>query len=160
MPASRALASVLIVLLLTLLAIANLPPSQVRDDVLDVTEPVMTALGIRQVWDVFAPDPRAVSLGTEVRFRYADGTTGAWSPPDDGFGRLLSGDRWVKIGERAPEDAVGPPLLGWAIREQSDPARPLEGAALVRIARDVAPPGLPKREAPPARTTSLFEAAR
>ena len=141
--------------LVALLVVANLPPSGFRRTVLKAGDPLLTAAGLRQPWDVFAPDPRQVSFGLVVRFRYADGPPGRWTPPRDGP-RILSGDRWVKLAEHADGAAAGPDLLAWAIREHADTRRRLVGAELLRVARPVAPVGEPESAAPPRREEVLW----
>lgn len=151
------IASVALTLFVAVLVVANLPPSDLRRAVLPRADPVLTATGLRQAWDVFAPDPRAVSYRLKVQFRYAAGPDGDWAPPRDGLS-VFSGDRWVKLTERAHEPGVGLPLLVWAIENRADPGRRVVAARLVRAYRSVAPAGAPEGEAPPYRDEVLLTA--
>jgi len=155
-PRSRVVLSIVIAVYLIAIALANLPPSSFKEDLMKVDDPVLNALGARQVWSVFAPDPSRVVIGTEVRFRYADGRIGRWRiekrNPVIGPYRDY---RWLKLGENAEGLNVGPALVDWAVRERAGPGRVVQ-AALVRSVRPIAPPGSKDGDHPPARDEVLF----
>ena len=138
----------LIVLFLAVIATANIPGTGgVRKAVGRVDDPALAAIGARQVWSVFAPDPSEVVSGLSVRFTYRDGTTSTW--------RIKKGDplvhgyrdyRWLKLAENVPgSDPAASGLLLWAVRNKAD-SKPLTRADLVRTVYDIAPPGKPRSE--------------
>jgi hypothetical protein len=133
--------SVLLVAFLALLAIANIPGNPLHK----VDDPALSALGARQVWSVFAPDPSQVVGRVSVRFTYQDGSTSTWTVPRGGA--LVHGYRdyrWLKLAEnvaRAQQAAAG--LLVWAARNKAED-KPLRQADLIRDVYDVAPPGKPR----------------
>ena len=154
----RTLLSILIAALLLLIGAANLPESELRRQIMRVGDPVLTAIGVRQVWSVFAPDPVADSIETEVRFRYADGTTATWEVPrGDAFISPYRDYRWLKFAENVnrTEAAIG--LLQWAIAEHADQLKPLRSAALVRRSRPIVAPGRPRSPRPPWKERVVVE---
>jgi hypothetical protein len=136
---------VLILAFLIAITTATVPVRGFREQVQKVDDPLLTALGARQFWSVFAPDPQQVVSTLEVRFTYRDGSTGSWPVakrnPVTGAYRDY---RWLKLAENAARSqaaAVG--LLTWAVREKALD-KPVAKAALVRSVYDIAPPGQPK----------------
>jgi hypothetical protein len=135
-------------ILVTLVAIvtANFPESKLRHETSRVTEPYLNATGLDQVWSVFAPDPRRVSLALEARVRYADGTIGTCSPPRRGS--LLgaySDYRWAKWLENVVQDANRDQLWHdaalFVARERTDSGRRPVEITLIRRWQELRPPG-------------------
>jgi hypothetical protein len=142
-PRQRALTSGLIIVFLAIIAVANIPgdPAKAVDD------PALSALGARQVWSVFAPDPNQVVAYVSVRFTYRDGSVSTW--------RIRKGDpllhayrdyRWLKLAENvARAQTAATNLLVWAARTQAQ-HKPLARADLIREVYDVASPGRPESQ--------------
>lgn len=154
----QAATSVFLVAFLAVVVSANVPVRAFHDAVRHVDDPVLAALGPRQVWNVFAPDPPQTVGFVAVRFAYRDGTSSTWRIPR-GPG-ALGGDyrnyRWLKLGDNViTSDAAATGLLLWAIRARAEP-KPLAHADLVRLIYDVAPIGRPRGAHAAPRTAVLF----
>src|SRR3954453_8598723 len=110
----RVVISGLIVVFLAILVLANIPGRPAKK----VDDPALSALGARQVWSVFAPDPNEVVGKISVRFTYADGSSSSWRVPRGGpLVHGYSDYRWLKLAENAAHSqtaAAG--LLVWAAR--------------------------------------------
>jgi hypothetical protein len=139
--------SVFLVLFLTIIVTANIPGNGVRKAVGKVDDPALAAVGARQVWSVFAPDPNQVVGKIAVRFTYGDGSTSTWRVPRGGpLVHAYEDYRWLKLAENVPRSqtaAAG--LLLWAARHKAEP-KPLARADLIRSVYDVAPPGEPRSQ--------------
>ena len=128
---------------LATLALANIPGRPLHS----VDEPVLSALGARQVWSVFAPDPVQVVARVSVRFTYRDGSTSTWNVPrGNPLIHAYSDYRWLKLAENvARSQSAATNLLVWAARTKADD-KPLARADLIREVYDIAPPGRPRSE--------------
>jgi hypothetical protein len=145
--------SAFLVVFLAILVTANIPGQPLHD----VDEPALSALGARQVWSVFAPDPIQVVGRISVRFKYRDGSTSTWRVPRGG--PVIHGYedyRWLKLAENAARSqtaAAG--LLVWAARTKAQD-KPLARADLIRELYDIAPPGTPREEHGPVKRGVLL----
>jgi hypothetical protein len=137
----RAATSGLIVVFLAILALANIPGRPLNS----VEDPVLSALGARQVWSVFAPDPAQVVAHVSVRFTYQDGSTSTWKVPEGGpLIHAYRDYRWLKLAENIVHfQSAATNLLIWAARTKAD-GKPLARADLIRDVYDTAPPGKPR----------------
>lgn len=135
--------SVFLVVFLAIAATANIPGAPLHK----VDDPALSALGARQVWSVFAPDPNQVVGNVSVRFTYRDGSTSVWRVPRGG--PLVHGYedyRWLKLAENAARsETAAAGLLVWAARNKAED-KPLARADLIREVYDIAPPGTPRDE--------------
>jgi hypothetical protein len=96
----RLLISALVVAIVGGLVVWNLPTSKLRTEGLRVAGPGVRAVGLDQNWSVFAPDPYRDSFFLVARVTYADGSTGAWAPPEGGDALGAYWDfRWGKWAE-------------------------------------------------------------
>jgi hypothetical protein len=156
-PRGRIALSVVILLFLVAITTANVPVRGFHDQVRKVDDPVLTALGARQFWSVFAPDPQQVVSTLEVRFTYRDGSTSTWRiGKRNPFTGAYRDYRWLKLSENAARSqAAATGLLVWATRRRALP-KPLTKAELVRSAYDIAPPRQPKDEHGPIRRGVLY----
>jgi hypothetical protein len=142
-PRKRALTSALIVVFLAIIAAANIP----GDPVKAVDDPALSAVGARQVWSVFAPDPTQVVAYVSVHFTYRDGSSSTW--------RIRKGNpllhayrdyRWLKLAENAAHSQTAATnLLIWAARTEAE-HKPIARADLVREVYDIAAPGKPQSQ--------------
>lgn len=127
-----------LIVFLAVVATANIPGNPVAS----VDDPALRAVGARQVWSVFAPDPLQVVARVSVRFVYRDGTTSTWKVPRHDY-------RWLKLAENVPRsETAAQGLLLWAARTRAEP-KPLVRADLIREVYDIAPPGKPRSEHSP-----------
>jgi len=142
----RVAISLVIVATLACVAASNLPQSHVRRTLLEGAGPYLNATGLDQDWNLFAPDPRRVSLGLEARVTYADGSVERWRAPQRGA--LLgaySGYRWRRLAEstilHGGDEALARRIATWIARErQGGRQRPLYVQLVMRYAR-LPPPG-------------------
>lgn len=133
----------MIVVFLATLALANIPGRPLNS----VDDPALSALGARQVWSVFAPDPTQVVAYVSVRFTYRDGTTSTWKVPRGGpLLHAYRDYRWLKLAENvARSETAATNLLVWAARTKAGD-KPLARADLIREVYDIAPPGKPRSQ--------------
>jgi hypothetical protein len=139
----RAVTSGLIVVFLAIVATANIP----GDPVKTIDDPALSALGARQVWSVFAPDPQRVVSRVSVRFTYGDGATSTWRVPRGGpLVHAYRDYRWLKLAENvARSQTAAEQLLLWAARTKAEDKK-LARADLIREVYDIAPPGKPRSQ--------------
>ncbi len=149
--------SVLIVAFLVVITTSNVPAPGFHDKVRKVDDPILNALGARQFWSVFAPDPQQVVSTLAVRFTYADGTTSSWRiRKRNPFVGSYRDYRWLKLAENsAHSQAAGTGLLLWAVRNKAL-SKPVAKAELVRTVYDTAKPGRPKSDHGPVQTGVLY----
>src|SRR2546422_7052565 len=96
-PLGRAVIAAFLIFTLAGMTASNLPPSELRRSALRVTSPMLDLTGLHQNWNLFAPDPRRVTLQLEARITYADGTSAVWHPPvGDPFVGVYRTFRWRK----------------------------------------------------------------
>ena len=157
-PGGRVALSVLIAAFLLVITTANVPAPGFHDKVKKVDDPVLNALGARQFWSVFAPDPQQVVSTLAVRFTYADGSTSSWRiRKRNPFVGSYRDYRWLKLAENAPRsEAAGTGLLLWAVHRKAL-AKPLAKAELVRTVYDTAKPGRPKSDHGPVQSGVLYQ---
>src|SRR3954449_3331440 len=139
----RVVISGLIVVFLAILVLANIPGRPAKK----VDDPALSALGARQVWSVFAPDPNQVVAHVAVRFTYRDGSTSTWRiRPGGALLHAYRDYRWLKLAENsARSQTAAEQLLLWAARTKAE-QKPLARADLIRDVYDIAPPGTPRSE--------------
>jgi hypothetical protein len=149
--------SVLVVAFLAVVITANVPVPGFQDHARKIDDPVLNALGPRQSWDVFAPNPPGVTSAVAVRFTYKDGTRSQWAIRRGGaLFHAYRDYRWLKLAERvagSPQAAVA--LLQWAAQHRAE-SKPLARADLVRTVQPIAPVGKPKSDRPPPTTAVLY----
>jgi hypothetical protein len=103
---------------------------------------VLFPIGLDQDWALFAPDPRAFSVGVYARISYADGHERIVVPPHNG--KLLAPYRtyrWQKYVERLRADefsSLWQPTARWLADEAGPGVRKV---VLVRTFRDAVTPG-------------------
>lgn len=99
----------------------NLPPGQPRTATRPAAGTVVQALGLEQDWALFAPNPRAYSVGVYATITHRDGRVERWVPPHNGL--LLAPYRtyrWQKYVERLRGDdysGLWEPTARWIARE-------------------------------------------
>lgn len=162
-PLGRRMLSGVLVLILGAMIVSNLPPSRLRTTAMRSLRPVLDLTGLHQNWNLFAPNPRRVTLHLEARITYADGTTETWQPPKgDPFVGVYRTFRWRKwasyVVDRSDDSDLWAPTAAWiAGTRVRDGKRPV----LVEIVRRsyVAPrPGSGSTRVPPWRERVLFTA--
>jgi hypothetical protein len=139
----RALISAFILITLVVVIAANLPPSELKAQLTRISNPYIEAVGIKQVWGVFAPDPRRRVLFLEARIRFDDGSTAIWRPPRGApFPNSYRDVRWRKWVEPVHRiQTLWPLMARWLAREYATAGkRPVE-VSLVRRSWWLLPPG-------------------
>lgn len=137
---------VAITLLMAVLAVAvviwNMPAGRPREALRPAAAHVLYPIGLDQDWALFAPDPRAFSVGVYARIMYADGRERIRVPPHNG--RVLApyrSYRWQKYVERLRADdyaSLWEPTARWIAR---DAGPGVTKVVLVRTFRDAVVPG-------------------
>jgi hypothetical protein len=152
-PGGRIALSVVIIVLVVSTIAWNLAPGNgpasapgspaLRRDLLTVGAPVMYALGLDQVWSVFAP-PRLQVIGLEARIEYADGTSSVWRPPTS-TGDVVGAYRdyhWGKyVEEEIPDSSafLWGELAAWVARTHTSPGHRPVSLELIRRWYDLYP---------------------
>ena len=133
-PLRRSVLSAILVFTLAAMLISNLPESQLRRSGLKVVGSFLDVTGLHQNWNLFAPDPRRITLELEARVIYADGTIVTWRPTvGDPFVGVYASFRWRKwasyVVNRTNASKLWAPTADWIarthIRDGSYPARVL-----------------------------------
>jgi hypothetical protein len=120
----------------------NMPAGPARDAVRPAAAHVLYPIGLDQDWALFAPDPRAFSVGVYARITFADGRQRIRVPPHNGH--LLAPYRtyrWQKYVERLRADdyqSLWEPTARWIAR-QAGPG--VSRVVLIRTFRDAVTPG-------------------
>jgi hypothetical protein len=140
--AGQAALSALMLAVLAAIVMWNLPAGRPHDRAVQVAGPAVQALGLEQDWALFAPDPRAFSVGVFADITYRDGHVKRWEPPHNGL--LLSPYRtyrWQKYVERLRADdnsQLWEPTARWIAR---DAGGEVVQVKLTRTFRDAVKPG-------------------
>lgn len=137
---------VLLTIAMAVLAVAvllwNLPAGRPHDAVRPAAAHVLFPIGLDQDWALFAPNPRAFSVGVYARVTYADGRERIRVLPHNG--RLVAPYRtyrWQKYVERLRADDytnLWEPTARW-IADDAGPG--VTKVVLVRTFRDAVTPG-------------------
>lgn len=138
----RLLLTVLMAVLAIAVLVWNLPAGKPRDALRPAAAHVLLPIGLDQDWALFAPDPRAFSVGVYARISYSDGRERIRVPPHNGH--LLAPYRtyrWQKYVERLRADDYSnlwEPTARW-IASGAGPG--VTKVVLVRTFRDAVVPG-------------------
>lgn len=138
----QAVLSLLMLVVIAAVLLWNLPAGKPREQLRPVVDPVVQAIGLEQDWALFAPEPRAFSVGVLATVTFRDGRVRTWAPPHNG---LLVAPyrtyRWQKYVERLRADdnaAMWEPTARWVAR-QAGPG--VVKVVLTRTFRDAVAPG-------------------
>lgn len=97
---------------------------------------VLNVAASEQTWEVFAPNPRSVSLRLEARVTFADGSTERWHMPKGAvIGTNLRYYRWRKWLEYVRADAewlLWDPTARWVASLYDDHPSPVATVELIR----------------------------
>jgi hypothetical protein len=114
----QAVISGLVTIVLLIGVAWNLPDAKIQRLLLPILEPLAQAVGLEQVWTMYAPDVIRQQEFVEVNVTMADGSTRTWVPP--------SGDKvigpfewyhWQKLKENVPRDpSTRADLAHWVAR--------------------------------------------
>jgi hypothetical protein len=141
----RWLVSAFLVVTLAALTVWNLPASEVKRVALPLAQPYISATGLNQTWNLFAPDPLRHSRELVAHVHYAEGPPESWRPPQGGpwFAPYRT-YRWYAEVARLRLDRSEPwwePFAAWVARIHERPGRQPVRVELVRRWQEVAPPG-------------------
>jgi hypothetical protein len=112
--------TVLMVALLLCVVLWNLPAGRPRQATHPLAGAVVQSLGLEQDWALFAPNPRAYSVGVYATITHEDGRVETWVPPHNGlvFAPYRT-YRWQKYVERLRGDeysGLWEPTARWLAR--------------------------------------------
>ena len=158
----RTVISAFVILALGAMIASNLPPSELRRTALKATTPFLDLTGLHQNWNLFAPDPRRVTLELEARITYPDGSTDVWHPPvGDPFIGVYHTFRWRKwagyVVSTGSSSLWGPTAAWLARTHLRDGVHPSK-VVLVRRSYTAPRPGSSDTRTPPWKDTILFTA--
>lgn len=115
---------------------SHLPAGALARAVAPGSNRVLNIAASEQTWEVFAPNPRRVSLGLEALVTFADGTTTRWGMPGGPIiGANLRYYRWRKWLEyvRADDEfLLWDPTARWVASLYRDRPSPVAQVALIR----------------------------
>lgn len=134
--AGRRLISAFLVVTLAAVVVWNLPTSHIKETALPVVGPYVNAMGLDQVWNLFAPNPPQRTFEVTARITYADDSQALWQPPRN--------DRWRKwLGAIRHERnrALWEPTAAWIAGHHDDGGRRTVRVELIQRRRDLPPPG-------------------
>ena len=138
----RALISAFVIVTLVVIVAANLPLSELKLKLVRVAEPYIDAVGINQVWGVFAPDPRRQVVALLARIHYGDGSTGIWEPPAGWpFPDSYRDVRWRRWLDAAFREDFAEFTAAWIARVEADKGRDPVQVDLVKRSYLLFPPG-------------------
>jgi hypothetical protein len=158
----RILINAFLIVTLVAVVITNLPESELRHEALKAAKPYLNGLGLDQVWSVFAPDPRRVSIDLEARVKFKDGTTATWRPPQGGDVLGAYWDyRWRKWMENVIQDANRERLWHatavYVARQEREGGRVPASVTLVRRWQQLKPPGRPGSDRRPWKSYAYYK---
>lgn len=120
-PAVQGALTVVALLLVGSVVLWNLPAGRPRDATRPTVGTVVQGLGLEQDWALFAPNPRAYSVGVYATITHRSGRVETWEPPHNGL--LIAPYRtyrWQKYVERLRGDdysGIWEPTARWIARE-------------------------------------------
>ena len=162
-PLGRTVITGALIVVLVAMIVSNLPPSNFRATGMRGARPILDMTGLHQNWNLFAPNPRRVTLQLEALITYADGTTETWRPPKgDPFVGVYRTFRWRKWAsyalDRSNDSGLWAPTAAWIARTHvRDGLRPVR-VQLVRRSYVAPRPGSASSQVPPWREQVLFTA--
>lgn len=139
----RLVLSIGIMLLLVAEIGVHLPAGPLARAVTPASSRALQLAASEQTWEVFAPNPRGVSLRLDAQVTFADGSTSQWDMPDGPVvGTNLRFYRWRKWLESARADAewlLWEPTARWVATLYADGASPVTKVELIRYFHDNVP---------------------
>ncbi|MGH9183796.1 MAG: hypothetical protein ACRDZ9_08350 [Acidimicrobiales bacterium] len=134
--AGRWVISGVLVVVLASIALWNMPDSGLRRSTSSVVEPFVSVTGLRQQWNLFAPDPPRRSSQIFARVDYADGTSATWSPPHNDRWR-----KWLGTIRLAQFRQLQAPFARWVADDVDHGGRRPVRVALLERVQELRPPG-------------------
>ena len=162
-PLGRTVITGVLIVVLGAMIVSNLPLSNFRATGMHGARPVLDLTGLHQNWNLFAPNPRRVTLQLEALITYADGMTETWRPPkDDPFVGVYRTFRWRKwasyVLDRSNDSNLWAPTAAWIARTHVRDGRPPVRVQLIRRSYVAPRPGSGSTRIPPWREAVLFTA--
>lgn len=148
-PSGRWLLSAIIIVWIVGLIAWNMPDSATRRLLIPRAEPVMSALGLRQSWGVFSPNPRTEDWDMTIELQYVDGTTDYWTFPDNNTFGMWVVFRWQKTMENIinPDNTANAEQFAlWLVRTEAKPDVRVERVVFRHEYRPLGPMGQPGAE--------------
>lgn len=141
----RAVISGFLLFVVAALIVWNIPASNLKQVTLRGVRPVVTAIGLEQIWSVFAPEPRNHSVDLRAEITYADGSVSTWRWPiqTEPFLSVYPASRWEKWQDNVRLNRhreLWPATAAWVARIHQKHGVPVE-VTLIRRASFLLPPG-------------------
>ena len=160
--AGRTVLTALLLFTLGAMIVSNLPNSELRRTGLRAAGPFLDVTGLHQNWNLFAPDPRRVTLQLEARIVYDDGQIMTWHPAvGDPVVGVYATFRWRKwasyVVSRSNASALWAPTADWVARTHRRDGRFPARVVLVRRSYLAPLPGRGTTK-PPWQSQVLFSA--
>jgi hypothetical protein len=145
----RALGSAALIITVAVIVLGNVPGVGWLGDLRAATQPVRSATGLTQNWQVYSP-PRTLSAYVDARVDYADGTSSVYSIPGRrGVGAFVD-YRWQKYEEAIRPDSGKSLWAGYAEyvadRARAQGKDPVRVTLIRRFANTLSPGPGPPRE--------------
>jgi len=120
-PAVQGVLTILMLAVLLCVVFWNLPAGRPREATRPLSGTVVQGLGLEQDWALFAPNPRAYTVGVYATITHDDGRVERWVPPHNGlFLAPYRTYRWQKYVERVRGDdyaGLWEPTARWLARK-------------------------------------------
>lgn len=146
--AGRRLISAFLIVMLTAVVVWNLPASHIKEAALPVVGPYVNAVGLDQIWNLFAPNPPQRTFEVTARITYADGSQALWQPPRNDRWR-----KWLGAIRQNSNRALWEPTAAWIAGHHDDGGRQTVRVELIQRRRDLPPPGTGTGQRPWQATT-------
>lgn len=141
----RAVISAFVVVTLLGTLLTQMPASALGRFGDRVFGPYVEAVGLDQNWEVFAPDPRRLTLDVHAEVTFADGTTERWDVPTGGMVvdtyRFYRWQKWMESVRADANSQLWEPTARWIARTHERDGRDVTRVTLVRRWYDTPPPG-------------------
>jgi hypothetical protein len=139
----RALISAVVSVVLLISIVWNLPDSAIKDAFTPPLEPIASATGLNQRWQMYAPNPIQRLEFVDIHVTMADGTNRVWAMREDHpFVGQFSWYHWQKLKEqsiRQPSIRAG--IAHWAVRQLTAPSEHPVRVRMIFHAQDNPAPG-------------------
>jgi hypothetical protein len=139
----QAVLSALVSLILIIGLVWNLPDSKIKATMSPVLEPIAQAVGLEQVWKMYAPDVIRQLEFIDVQVTMADGSVRTWATPSgDKVIGPFSWYHWQKLKESLPRDvSMRADFAHWVVRNVTTPSEHPAKVQIVFRTVDISPPG-------------------
>jgi hypothetical protein len=141
--------SALIAVIFSIGIVWNLPNSAIQRVLTAPLEPIASATGLSQRWQMYAPEPLRRLEDVEVRVIMDDGSHRVWTNPrGDAVVGPFNWYRWQKLKENVVRDEnIRADVAHWAARTLTEPGERVDRLLIVMTTTQLTPPGSRETEA-------------